>query len=1118
VSQEQQGLFPQLLPARNGNGRKAQRLFVPKLLLDASKSTWLDDHLDEAHAIVCKWADLETSGKLAQKKERTLQGEFLGDVMGRALGYTVFSDGLENWNLEAAFALPGGEADAAIGRFAPGDRPPPRVLIELKGPKVNIDRDRFDGRTPVQQVWDYLNEVPDCPWAIVSNIVSFRLYHRTKTTRAYEHFKLQDLRNKDRFREFYCLFERGGFLPALAGQKPRCDDLLERSEKRQREVGADLYKLYHEQRIGLINYFRRPPHKFALDQAIHVAQKLLDRIIFIAFCEDRRLLPSGSINETWGTISKFTRVENPKWQNFKGLFEFVDKGNSRLGINAYNGELFKPNLIDQLELDDSWTNLFKEIADYDFDTEINVDVLGHLFEQSINDLELLRGTHQPEAQAREGDAPAEPPDQRKPGRRKREGVYYTPRFITKYIVEQAVGRCLQERYAALAAELKLDPATPPGQRTGAPWAKYHSGCYDILRALRICDPACGSGAFLIEAFDYLEGQYELVIDDLIDAGACTEAELDKINPTILHENLFGVDLSPEAVEITKLALWIRTAELGKPLSSLTDNIKCGNSVVSDPAVHEKAFNWQAAFPSVFEQGGFDAVIGNPPYIRQEWIAAYKPYWERAFKSYHGVADIFTYFFERGVEILRDGGRLGFITSGSWVRGNFGAPLRKFLADSAAIESMIDFGEFQPFQDAEMIRPSITIANKSGERRLMRLFKWLVAGRPPEELSAAIATAPTMTTAHLGEDAWELEADAVLALLNKLRSVTPILGEYTKGQILRGVVTGANDVFVIDEELRNRLIKQDRYSTDLIKPFVQGTHLRPWYIEESHDYLIFTRRGTNIDDYPAIREYLQEHRKELEPRPPDLPASANWAGRKPGVYEWFEIQDTVDYWEGFEKDKIVWPDISKLPRFSMDTENRFLGNTGFVIPLRDYYLLGVLSSWATWFFISKTAQPLRLRGDRWQYRLFAQFMEQVPIPRAKKAESAPIAALAKKCGALGKTRYELQTKIQKRLIQGFGESLPGVELGVLNEKAQEWWETPFNDLGAALKTSFKLTANPFKNPKTADEWEPYLTKHRAEVQKLSSQLADAEAEINDRVYRLFHLTPDEIKLLQREVEH
>ena len=139
-------------------------------------------------------------------------------------------------------------------------------------------------------------------------------------------------------------------------------------------------------------------------------------------------------------------------------------------------------------------------------------------------------------------------------------------------------------------------------------------------------------------------------------------------------------------------------------------------------MHPKAFGWQAAFPEVFAQGGFDVVVGNPPYIRQELLAPFKPYWEQRFKTYHGVADIFVYFFEQGIEVLRPGGQMAFITSGSWVRGNFGAPLRKFLSANVRLDSMVDFGEFQPFEGAEMIRPSITILSKDTPGGEMRLFK------------------------------------------------------------------------------------------------------------------------------------------------------------------------------------------------------------------------------------------------------------------------------------------------------------------------------------------------------------------------------------------------------------
>jgi hypothetical protein len=190
----------------------------------------------------------------------------------------------------------------------------------------------------------------------------------------------------------------------------------------------------------------------------------------------------------------------------------------------------------------------------------------------------------------------------------------------------------------------------------------------------------------------------------------------------------------------------------------------------------------------------------------------------------------------------------------------------------------------------------------------------------------------------------------------------------------------------------------------------------------------------------------------------------------------------------------------------------------MIPAEDYYLLGVLSSWPSWFFISKTAQPLRLRSDRWQYRLKTQYMQHIPIPDAPKLDRRLIADKAEFCSSLGISRYHLETNFQNRMTSSFGHDAKGQIQGKLNQKAEEWWEQPFAQLGAAIKTSFKLKRDPFQSPKTADEWEPYLREKTAEREALTRQLADAEAEINDRVYRLFNLTKDEIALLQREVEH
>ena len=817
---------------------------------------------------------------------------------------------------------------------------------------------------------------------------------------------------------------------------------------------------------------------------------------------------------------------------------------------------------------------FRDLGEYDYRPAheatsaggrlIDVDILGHIFEQSITDLERLRN---------ELDGLAQPLGAEKhKTRRKKEGAFYTPSFITRYIVEQALGGVLRDRFEQLRrrheeaairpAERRRQqspsPSTGEGRGEGASspsplngegrgegaaartsvraaladprvyqldkltkpqraaLVAFWEGWQDELAGIRLLDPACGSGAFLIEAFDQLHTAYQRSNDRLQELrGHRSLFDLDK---RILENNLYGVDLNEEAIEICRLSLWIKTAERGKALTSLDHPIRVGNSVVSDPSVHPKALDWQAAFPEVFANGGFDVVVGNPPYIRQEWIAQYKPHWQSIFKTYHGVADIFTYFFERGLQLLRPNGRLAFITSGSWVRGNFGAPLRRHIAENAAIESMIDLGEFQPFEEAEMIRPSITIMRNQQPGGQMKIFKWLVAGDPPENLSEVIADAPTMRTDHLGADAWELDPDDVMALRKKLTAGGRLLSDYTEGKIYRGVVTGSNEVFIITQQLRNELISRNERSGEIIKPLIQGTNLRPWYVEKSDEWLIFTRRGIEIENYPAILEYLESHRRSLEPKPSNWPTSKRWPGRKAGAYKWYEIQDSIDYFASFEQTKIVWPDITNRPRFSMEQHRRFVGDTAFMIPTGDYFLLGVLASWLTWFFISKTAQPLRLRSDRWQYRLKIQYLKQVPIPEASGSDRTLIAELAERCCRVAAERYELESSVQRRLIESFGEAPTGERRGVLNQKAEAWWEQSLSALGAALKASFKLPTNPLHSPRIADEWEPYLAEKRTVVARLTQSLADADAEINDRLFRLFNLAPDEIALLMREVEH
>ena len=831
----------------------------------------------------------------------------------------------------------------------------------------------------------------------------------------------------------------------------------------------------------------------------------------------------------------------PVWENFRGLFRSINAGNEALQIPAYNGGLFADDpVIDRLNVPDDVCAYFRDLGEYEYRSAhevaaavdetndahvIDVDILGHIFEQSITDLEQLRA---------ELDGLVAPLGKEKhKTRRKKEGAFYTPSFITRYIVEQSLGVVLAERFeklrklhageaAGTAAKVLVDPRVYDLDGLNKPQRdaliRFWEAWQETLVSIRLLDPACGSGAFLIEAFDQMHAAMQQSNDRLVELrGHPTLFDLDR---QILQNNLYGVDLNEEAIEICRLSLWIKTASRGKMLTSLDHNIRVGNSVVDDCQVHPKAIDWRVAFPEVFASGGFDVIVANPPYIRQEWLAPYKTYWQRRFKSYAGTADIFTYFYELGVELLRDGGRLGFITSGSWVRGNFAEPLRKFLAASAKLESMIDFGEFQPFEGAEMIRPTIAVFSKWPPTGSMRLFKWLTAGSPPENLSDVIASAPKMDTGHLAADAWELESDAVRALRSKMLAGRRSLGEVANGRLFRGVITGLTEVFVIDTPTRNALVSIDPKSVQILKPFLRGQDIKPWSPDWAGLWIIaIPSSGDRIwpwseagdraetvfrDTFPGAYGHFEPHKEALMKR------------QDQGRF-WWELRSCA-YWDAFDAEKIIWPDIAKLPRFCIDRSSRCMGNTGYFVAKGDDYLLGILASWATWFLISKTAQPLRLRGDRWQYRLFTQFMEQMPIPAADAAEERAIGTLAAGCNSGGEKLYELQNQVRRRLCSTFGVAADGTSLGDLNQKAETWWELSLQQLGFALKASFKLAGDPFKNPRTADEWEPYLVEKQAIVHRLTRDLDDAETELNDRVYRLFNLTPDEIKLLQREVEH
>ena len=866
---------------------EAKPLFRPEVLrprLAAFRPP--EAQADAARAKLARWADLLATGRADDYTEKELLPDFLADVVCGLLGYAraVDDPGRYTVSWEKHVLVDGKYADAVLGDFRPGAQ---RfvVAVEGKGPKDPLDRP-FAGRkmSAVDQGYRYAINLP-CDWIVVTSMRQTRLYHKGSDQYTYESFDTVALAADDAlFKKFLFLLAAERVVPP--GGPCHLDELATASEKVGKELTREFYVRYANLREDAFEHLCRANPGVPPRDVLVGTQKMLDRVLFCSFCEDRGLLPAETIRRAYEHADPYN--PRPIWENFRGLFRSVDLGNPHLNIPAYNGGLFADDpLLDGLAVPDAVCRYFQDLADYEYRPAgeagadalgklVDVDILGHIFEQSIADLERLHDELEgrAERQGREQHA----------GRRKQEGAFYTPAFITRYIVGQALGSVLEDRFEALrrrhadeagkSARLALvDPRAYDLGKLFAPqraalvrfWEAWQD---EGLATLRVLDPACGSGAFLIEAFEQLYQAYQRSNDRLEELrGNRTLFDLDR---RILQDNLYGVDLNGEAVQIARLSLWIKTAQRGKALTGLDRTLRVGNSVVADPEVHPKAFDWPAAFPEVFARDGFDVVVGNPPYVRQEWIAPFKPYLKDHFRTYHGVADLYVYFYELAMRLLRPGGRLSYVVTNKWLKAAYGEPLRRFFAEHAWVESVIDFGHAkQIFEDADVF-PSIIVARKPTD------------GPPPEttrvcaiprellrinDLDIQVREAGSVIErSRLGVDAWSLEPKAVYDLVSKMRRVGISLTEFAGVKPYYGIKTGLNEAFMVDTRTRNVLLAEDSKSGEILKPYLRGQDIKRWSPEWAGVWMIFTRRGIDIDGYPAIKQYLSKYREQLEPKP------------------------------------------------------------------------------------------------------------------------------------------------------------------------------------------------------------------------------------------------------------
>jgi len=695
------------------------------------------------------------------------------------------------------------------------------------------------------------------------------------------------------------------------------------------------------------------------------------------------------------------------------------------------------------------------------------------------------------------------------------GTYYTPREIVHFMCREALDGYLQDaagversllqglRAAALEDE-------PPAQRLPDTERDRLEQALDIVK---ICDPAVGSGAFLVGAMQEIVLLLKGIAHSSTPFRDPEPSEVAGWKRRIISNSLYGVDISPEAIEICQLRLWLSLVleeEQPEPLPNLDFRIVAGDSLIDragdiafedsiprpalqyDLETHERLehlrksiaalrdefaeeqdprrarrlrhdirerqmdivrlqldrhietakaevaattakrnqaerhgapertlrqyiraakeawekvtaltalrdglkeeapslFLWPVEFPEVFVEGrdGFDVVLANPPYVRQEKLSALDQLaYERAFTEvYAGTADILVYFYGRAIQLLRPGGHLSFITSNKYMRAAYGAAIRDHLPKALQVSKVIDFGDLPVFDAASY--PAVLVGQKVNEPDTaapvsVADLTWPIrraladSGRPAtvqtvrevlEDLQAlldavAIRDYPQVLLRRSG---WILEEPALVRLFDRLMSQGTPLGEFVQGRMYRGVTTGLNEAFVIDEAKRAELIAADPRSAELIKPWLRGRDIKRWRPEWAGLHLIFTRRGTDIGRYPAVREHLEQFRhprydaadqlltKGLEPRGGD-------SYRKPGDYQWFEIQDSTAYHEEFARPKVVWAKTANIPTFAFDPGMHWLGNTSHFMPDAEPWLAAVLAS-AVHHFLYRVSINL-LRG-------------------------------------------------------------------------------------------------------------------------------------------------------------
>lgn len=913
--------------------------------------------------------------------ETEVRREFL-DPFWKALGWDIdneqgYADAYKDVIHEDAIKI-GGYTKAPDYCFRIGGTR--KFFLEAKKPAVNIKGDTAPAFQLRRYAWS-----ANLPLSILSDFEELSIYDcrirpdkGDKSTKARVDYFTFD-KYPEHWEQISNIFSRDAVL------RGSFDQYADSSKKKRGTTEVDdafLDEIERWREILARNLALRNP-QLSIRDLNYAVQKTIDRIIFLRICEDRgtedygRLKQVTESKDCWTSLRKQFSIADDRYNS--GLFHFSDE-KGRAGAP----DILTPSLaLDDKVIKDIVQHLYYPDSPYEFSV-LPADILGQVYEQFLGKTIRLTNSHQAKIE--------EKPEVRKAG-----GVYYTPKYIVDYIVENTLGRLLNGADSKKPKPISVSKAAE----------------------IKVLDPACGSGSFLIVAYQYLldwhRDQYTLNDDSLeLDedkvarnakgkspkiyqaAGGEWKLTTDE-RKRILLNNIHGVDIDSQAVEVSKLSLLLKVLEgetqqksqrdflqeRQRILPDLGRNIQCGNSLIGpdfydQPDLPElddetryriNVFDWEKAFPDVFEQGGFDCVVGNPPYVRMELFKESKGYLRNNYKSHEERADLYGYFLELLLSITRPTGKAGLIVSNKFLRAKYGKPLRSTLAASKRVESLTDFAGVPVFKGATVRTIVVNIGSESNDHVLYSSppnrdeFEAITSGHSNVAKHAS-TNAVSISKKHLTSEPWLLLSDDERLLISSLLSKFTPLHIALDKEPLFGVKTGYNEAFIIDQHKRNQLVCANEQNTAATPPILFGKDIRRYKACQPSRYIIYLHGNNEPEQFPTILEELRPYKTRLE--------------KRAAKQKWFQLQQPAEsLCAELHQPKIIYPIIAPESRFTLDTTGAFVNDKCFVLQTNSLYFLGLLNSSIGNFFFKRTCACLEGFGQSY-FEFRAQYVRKFPI--------------------------------------------------------------------------------------------------------------------------------------------